>query len=261
MAAIIGKHMLVVSRIHSNNASKMADINDIIAFVNSSKTYASQILLCVSCGERFEHTSYLESLRWRLLEEGLDGITYVMPITPWGRFTTALNAGLLHAVSGNFQFVAFQSLEFRISDADVLTLFNILSSRLENALVVGPVLPGHDFVRGINVLRGRSCPWNTFAIWVTGRLALTGFPMVGDGIDNLENGGVEEVTAINLLQFINPALQCILVKTKGVEWKLDFNDLERVSYHEKKMKSKDERPQTQLGLLNIPQGSVIHVDS
>ena len=260
MSAIIGRRMLVATRIHSGNASKMANITDIVAFANSCKTFASHILLCISCGDSFEHSSYLQSVKSRLSAEGLDCVTSVLPITPWGRFTTALNAAILYAVTGKYEYIAFQSLEFRISDADVSSLFEVLTNKIENVLVVGPVLPGHHFTPGANVvLRGRTCPWNTFAIWVTSRLALTGFPMVGDGIDSSENGGVEEVTAINLLQLINPKLQCILVKTREIEWNVDFDDPERLAYHEKKMKSKDERPQTQLTLLNIPHGNVSHM--
>ena len=30
-------------------------------------------------------------------------------------------------------------------------------------------------------LRGRTCPWNTMAMWDVGKLALTGFPIIGDG--------------------------------------------------------------------------------
>ena len=51
---------------------------------------------------------------------------------------------------------------------------------------------GHDFIEGINVLRGCTCPWNTFAVWSVQYLSLVGFPPVGDG-DGMkrENGGVE----------------------------------------------------------------------
>lgn len=61
-----------------------------------------------------------------------------------------------------------------------------------NALVVGPVLEGHDFHPGWNDIRGRTTPWNTFAIWQTKKLAVIGFPLIGDGTaDNRRIGGVE----------------------------------------------------------------------
>ena len=51
---------------------------------------------------------------------------------------------------------------------------------------------GHEFSEGQNVVRGRSCPWNTFALWIVESLSLTGFPPVGDGHGpQRELGGVE----------------------------------------------------------------------
>ena len=41
-------------------------------------------------------------------------------------------------------------------------------------------------------LRGRTCPWNTFAIWNVDILALIGFPMIADGtMMDRSIGGVE----------------------------------------------------------------------
>lgn len=41
-------------------------------------------------------------------------------------------------------------------------------------------------------LRGRTCPWNTFAIWNIDILALIGFPMIADGtMMDRSIGGVE----------------------------------------------------------------------
>lgn len=64
----------------------------------------------------------------------------------------------------------------------------------EAALVVGPVLEGHDFSPGLQKLRGRTCPWNTAAIWSVLRLSKVGFPFIGDGVlmgDVDVPGGVE----------------------------------------------------------------------
>lgn len=60
-----------------------------------------------------------------------------------------------------------------------------------NTLVVGPVLPGHIFTNGNNRLTGRTCPWNTCAIWNLHKLRLIGFPLIGDGIGKDIPGGVE----------------------------------------------------------------------
>jgi hypothetical protein len=56
---------------------------------------------------------------------------------------------------------------------------------------------GHDFSEGSNELRGRTCPWNTFALWSVDHLSVIGFPPVGDGHGHTrENGGVEVLDAV-----------------------------------------------------------------
>ena len=60
----------------------------------------------------------------------------------------------------------------------------------ENTLVVGPALDGHEFSLGENALRGRTCPWNTAAVWNLKAISLVGFPMICDGSPDME-GGVE----------------------------------------------------------------------
>ena len=78
---------------------------------------------------------------------------------------------------------------------------DIMSSFLDDdTLVVGPTLPGHEFSEGEQALRGRTCPWNTAAIWNVSKLALIGFPLVGDGVvvspGALSSGGVEVILPV-----------------------------------------------------------------
>ena len=62
----------------------------------------------------------------------------------------------------------------------------------KSLLVIGPAMEGHEFSLGVNNLKGRAVPWNTFAIWRVGTLATTGFPLIGDGIAHDRSiGGVE----------------------------------------------------------------------
>lgn len=70
---------------------------------------------------------------------------------------------------------------------------------------------------------------------------------------------LQEVTAINMIQHIKPYLRAVLVRMKGVEWETNFTDPVRLKYHEKKMRSKDERPADQMLRLGIPYGNVLHV--
>ena len=84
------------------------------------------------------------------------------------------------------------------STADVSQLIQYID---DDTLVVGPALQGHEFEEGTQPLRGRTCPWNTAAIWTVSKLQLVGFPLIGDGMRiNAENveGGVEVFTFIDL---------------------------------------------------------------
>jgi len=87
---------------------------------------------------------------------------------------------------------------------------------------------------------------------------------------------VQEVTAISLLQFIHPEYNAYLVnfisdgqglaeqsnldnQRSALSWQCDFTDPIRKAQHEAKMKSKDERPATQLSVLGIPPGNARHI--
>ena len=260
--------LAVATRIHKGNASQMASFESIAEFVRSI-SYAKLIILCIGVGDKLENIDYINKLQKYLQDEGLipssssssSILSYtsilILPVTPWGKFTMALNAIIQKCIEEKFDLVAFQSLEFRIKKPTVDNLINIIKDDT-NTLVVGPALPGHDFNVGINQIEGRTCPWNTFAIWNVNHLGLVGFPMVGDGMGT-DASGVEEVTTVNLLQNINSNLKVILVSSKGVEWKTEFQDEKRQQYHNEKMKSKNERPQKQMKWLGIKPGSVHHI--
>lgn len=83
----------------------------------------------------------------------------------------------------------------------------------------------------------------------------------------------KEVSAINLLQLVNPRLQVYLVRFVREEnnsnqskessvWATTVfqSDHARVEYHNRKMRSKDERPAEQMKALGIVAGSVVHVN-
>jgi hypothetical protein len=53
-------------------------------------------------------------------------------------------------------------------------------------------MDGHDFSEGVKSLRGRTCPWNTFAVWDMDYLSRTGFLLISDGVEaGDKSGGVE----------------------------------------------------------------------
>ncbi len=173
----------------------------------------------------------------------------------------------------------FKSLEYKTTLYVINALETLLLSD-DSALMCGPEIMGHEFKEGFNELRGRTCPWNTCAVWKVDRLGLIGYPLIGDGTgENRSIGGVEvrvfakslssvshmhqqEVTAITLYQVLYPDAYGILVRfasSQESDWKTDFQEIERIQYHEKKMRSKDERPGAQLKLLNTRVTQVLHI--
>lgn len=115
----------------------------------------------------------------------------------------------------------------------------------------------------MNDLRGRTCPWNTLAIWRVSSLSLIGFPLVGNGAAGVE-GGVEEVSAWALLHMLNPLWKAYLVSftsTGGVSWSTGFEgDAERAAWQSKKMGSKDSRPAEHLRMLGVTSATVEHIE-
>lgn len=57
---------------------------------------------------------------------------------------------------------------------------------------LGLSFEGHEFSVGMHSLKGRTSPWNTFAIWDVKYLSRTGFLLISDGVEqNDKSGGVE----------------------------------------------------------------------
>lgn len=193
----------------------------------------------------------------------------VLPLLHWGRFVPALNA-LVSAAVTHFptaQLLLLQSLEVAADAAAV----EFLATRFElgKDLVVGAALPGHDFrpaeaddTGAELALDGRTTPWNTLALWDLSRLALVGFPLLGDALTlDAANAGVEEVSTIALYQQLFPdASAAKLVAVPGIEWRVaDFESDERRHWQERKMASKLQRAEAQMTHFGLAKrGTVRH---
>jgi hypothetical protein len=133
--------VLAVTRIHQGSSSKMASIDSVIKFVNNSSAYASAVLICIGIQNQKEQVEYIEKLSEAVIKEKYKIEIILLPITPWGQFTFALNCAIGKAVDGNFNVIAFQSLEFQISPMAVKSLLSYMNSI--NTLVVGPAMAGY----------------------------------------------------------------------------------------------------------------------
>ena len=381
------KKILIVTRVHNSMGGQMTPVRKIIEFVKELPRFCD-ILICVGVADQDERTSYLNDLRKkcknieaeRKFEQNSNlslqnecknhhssASIHILDINPWGSFTHALNVAVGFGIQNSFDLILFMSLELQTTHELVQKLAKYFEPPtlvtndknacfcIDDTLVVGSRLPGHDFyfseqdstifnyeTEGQNQtndnlssrldpssqscsncssktlpLRGRTCPWNTIAMWDISKLAITGFPLIADGgiysvynekkinstktmtdnglIDDDSNvktngsnnhsktldivsainakitvkGGVEEVSAISLLQKLHPEYKAILIDaTEGVDYKwntVDFkskddksNELRR-EWHKSKMESKDERPRLQMQLMGIPMGKVYHL--
>ena len=82
--------------------------------------------------------------------------------------------------------------------------------------------------------------------------------------------GVEEVTAVAVIQLLRPSLEAKLVRLppdSTLNWKTEWQDDERKKWHDYKMATKVARPQAQLAALGIEEnfnglkaGKVLHYD-
>ena len=244
--------LLVALRLHGQHGQPLA-LAAVLDGITRAVVYADRVLVLVS-------------LPPDLLAE-LTAAVVVLPkvvlqvVEPWGKFTFALNVAVQHASDNGFEVIAFQSVEMRVKQPVISALLSLFTD--ERVLVVGPVLEGHEFSPGEVSLRGRTCPWNTLALWRVDLLGLTGFPSVADGREGVE-AGVEEVSTVALLKHLRPEAKAVLVSIRSresIHWDLEAveADAERRAWHEKKMRSKDDRPAKHLQLLGLPPTFVEHV--
>jgi hypothetical protein len=163
---------------------------------------------------------------------------------------------VLHANSIDADLLLFVSAEVSASQESIQELCRHVIEDEDNTLVAGAALNGHLHA-GDNQeveLNGRTCPWNTLAVWNARRLSLTGFSLCSD-IGSY--AGVEECVAIALAQKLFPKTKAKLVKLPEIDWQEDFEDEKRQKWHEEKMKSKLERAGHQLEIMGLS-GKVLH---
>ena len=187
-------------------------------------------------------------------------VVEVIPVTPWNKFTPALNAIVSKAAYDECDYCLMVSAE--TSNAPPLAVQRLLNLHDSDTLVVGAVLSGHDYhADSLQALNGRTTPWNTLAVWNVSKLALTGFALVAEGVHAPNPAvGVEEVSTIAVLQKVlgGSKAKAKLVPLVDVQWDQQFEDEERRKWHEAKMNSKLERAQRHLDLLGLT-GTVHHV--
>lgn len=278
-----GGKLAVVTRIHGNKSLDKALQGSLLHFLSSMSSQCDAIVVCIGADTLESLATY--TVQFKDLVNSCNNKVTILPIYPWGRFVTALNAGIREVMNlSGFRKILFQSLEFATKEIVVKEMIQKLDEDAA-VLVVGPAMNGHIFCEGQEALSGRSCPWNTCAMWDLEKLHLLGFPFIGDGLldGGSETGGVEvieyiyviiptnnslleflcrlqEVSTIAILQAIKPQWKALLLNFPPdvSTWNVSFADSERQLYHEKKMESKIQRPRAHLDALGL-RGVVHHI--
>ena len=241
------ERLIVATRLHTNNEAIPIDPQKVEAWCAHVLGYCDTLILVV------DHR-YFETLRGIFPKFGER--LRVFHIDPWISFTQPLNMIVEKALSLHAEKLLFQSIEVTLESKDVAVMLEHLKP---DTLVVGAKLhPKHGRKKGRQPLDGWNTPWNTLALWDLQKLGLTGFLSISSGnIDHIP-GGVEEVVAISLLQYLkSDTMQAKLIDLPTVHWDASWECALRTKYHESKMASKAERAYKQLQVLNIKDGKVV----
>jgi hypothetical protein len=102
-------NVMVVSRIHKGEATAMVDMSKVIKFIEGTLSYASQTFVCVDIGVNFENMDYFNTLKSTIESKTeFSSRARLIPITPWGRFTQALNAAVQRGTDLGMDKIIFQ---------------------------------------------------------------------------------------------------------------------------------------------------------
>jgi hypothetical protein len=275
-------HVILATRIHLGKQATPPELSVLIRNLSTflrtaSSINASKAVIAVDPEETIEGYDLVASIEQALndakrAEPSFQQQHYeIIKVSPWGNFVPALNAltswACIHQIEYGNTAIMFISAETSVTQETVEAMSCHMA---DDTLVVGAALPGHDY-RGTETnnaievdLNGRTCPWNTIAMWNLNKLALLGFPLVADGLHRLDDGtpiaaGIEEVATVLMHQKLNPTgSKAKLVKVNGVEWRQNFEDEERMKWHDAKMKSKYARAELHRSLLGGLEGKVLH---
>jgi hypothetical protein len=262
------KKLVIATRLHLGKTSSPPSDSSLKAtlanFEGLAKTSNGIPVIAVDATPKLPDYDFVQAVRENLPDKSC---IQIVPVTPWGKFVPALNALVLFAASDSIQadWILFVSAEVSATPKSIQTLCDaVIDDTDDDVIVAGAAMNGHVYITpttsGENTtpkvieLNGRTCPWNTLAVWNVRKLSLTGFQLCSDLGDS---AGVEECVAIAVLQKLFPKSQAKLIKLDDISWEESFDDEERQKWHETKMTSKLERAARQMQRLQLS-GTVTH---
>jgi hypothetical protein len=101
--------LVVVTRIHGVKALENALKESFRLFVQNTEQYANKVVVCIGANS----LEILHQYESRFNEEkqsfgDFGECIIIVPVFPWGYFTTALNSGLIVALDQQPRFILFQ---------------------------------------------------------------------------------------------------------------------------------------------------------
>lgn len=260
--------LLTAIRIHRQQQARNAsiDISPLQACITSSTKFSKVVVVGVDASD----TLLVETIQQQLdpqpvlfdLNADLGQATLILlPISPYIRFTIALNALLSVAIHLKIAFICYSSVEMRVLSDEV---DRMMEQMTPTTLVVGKAFYAHQFKEGRIHLGGFTSPWNTFAIWRVDDLATTGFLMVSDMNTAPGQSAIEEVPTISLLQQLRPSRRAVLLWTHDIDaesdgWQTNWKDQSRHAWQVAKLKSKDTSARSHLNKVGLNLGIVEHI--
>ncbi|CAE6348809.1 unnamed protein product [Rhizoctonia solani] len=245
------RKVLTAIRVHKRQTdqNRLLDTDPISAAVTRALGYSTSVILAVSLPPPDLENLVSVLPRDTVLVDGEVTNTakvYILPFTKatYGRFIPALNAIVAFAHDKRFEGVLFQSVEVKIDPENVKKMVGLC---VGDVLVVGKAFDAHTFHKGLDdgssqvYLTGRTCPWNTLAVWNLNKLARTGFLLTSETNTPPNSSAIEEAPTIALHQKLFPGQSRALLVRFAAEdgWGTVWADPARVEWHARKMASKD----------------------
>ena len=249
--------LAIGTRFFGKNPEK--DLPRLEKFIDAGLAIGDKV--CVAVDPFQDRTDALEFVSHRYAQTNVEWFS----VTPWG-FAPPLNAIVGRAAAAGADRLLIASAEFPPQREHVQALNDCMQ---EGVLVAGARFAEHAFdTENVQVVgTGTTVPWNTFALWNMRFLKMYGFSILGDALFDPSKAGVEELATVALYQSLlstgdytkYPAAYLVDIPGFVGPWNMDGWDEGRRKNHEAKIKSKNDRPATQLAYAGLKHPTVLHV--
>ncbi|KAG8764068.1 hypothetical protein FRC12_008296 [Ceratobasidium sp. 428] len=273
-------NILTAIRVHKRQSDRNIPFDPlpVCTAVERALSYSTRIVLAVSLPQTdlYELLAGLPANTVLHNDEHVEVKTatgvHILPFTSatYGRFIPALNAIVAFAHAREFKFVLFQSVEVRVLPEQVKQMADLCDN---DVLVVGKAFDAHSFRSSIPsigedsapvFLTGRTCPWNTFALWDVSKLARTGFLLTSETNTPPNASAIEEAPTIALHQRLFPGYsRALLVRFEVADigekdgWGTTWVDPARTEWHAHKLASKDSSAASHIANIGLAGSTTI----